>query len=240
VNELIDVRPSSDRFTTTTPGITSRHAFSYGQHYDPDNTSFGLLLAHNDDLLQPGAGYPEHSHRDVDIVSWVVSGALRHADDLGSVEIVAAGTAQCLNAGSGVRHAETNAADGVTRYVQIWLAPSEDGKPAYGTKTIAGGGFVPLASGLDQPGLLRLRAPATFGVARLAVDEVADLEGAPFVHLTAVRGAVSLSVADADPIPLADGDTARITGSGAVRIRAVEDAEVLAWVMDVSVESLRR
>jgi redox-sensitive bicupin YhaK (pirin superfamily) len=74
----MDVRRARDRFRTVAPGLDSRHSFSYGPHYDPDNLGFGVLMAHNEDRLAPGAGYDRHAHRGIDIVTWVLSGTLEH------------------------------------------------------------------------------------------------------------------------------------------------------------------
>ena len=80
---IIDVRRAADRFETHADGIVSRHSFSFGPHYDPANTRFGPLVSRNDDVLSLGAGFPEHPHRDLEIVTWVVAGALQHADSTG-------------------------------------------------------------------------------------------------------------------------------------------------------------
>jgi redox-sensitive bicupin YhaK (pirin superfamily) len=228
----VELHLAGTRFETAGGGI------SYGQHYDPANTSFGSLIAHNDDLLAPGAGYDEHPHRDVDIISWVVSGALQHVDDLGSATVVTSGMVQRLSAGSGVRHAEHNTTAEAIRYLQMWIEPAVQGPPSYETETFAGTGFVTLVSGRSPVGL-SLRAPASFAVARLGAGQVAAVDGSAFVHLSVVRGAVEfeaeggpLALAEGGPVALADGDTARITGAARVVVRAGSDAEVLAWVMD--------
>jgi quercetin 2,3-dioxygenase len=230
VGTRVDLHLAAARFETAGGGIVSRHAFSYGQHYDPANISFGSLIAHNDDVLAPGTGYDEHRHRDIDILSWVVAGALRHEDDLGLATVLTPGMVQRLSAGSGVRHAEHNAAAEPTRYVQMWIEPAVEGPPAYETATFAGTGFVTLASGRSPVGL-SLRAPASFAVARLGAGEQAALDGSAFVHLSVVRGTVELEV-EGGPVAMTDGDTARITGAARVAVRAGSDAEVLAWVMD--------
>jgi redox-sensitive bicupin YhaK (pirin superfamily) len=244
VSASVELRHASDRFVTATRGVTSRHAFSFGHHYDAANTSFGLLVAHNDDVLEPGAGYPEHGHREVDIVSWVAEGSLRHTDDHGGVEVVPAGEVQLLVAGSGVRHAEINAGETPTRFVQMWVAPTVDGSPAYGTVRHAGTGFVPLASG-RSPAPLTLRAPATFAVARLHAGEKTELEGAAFVHLSTIGGRVTVAVHDLSAVTrivMDDGDTARITAATAITVTADrhgegserEGVDVLAWLMETS------
>ncbi len=226
----LERHPATARFGTVRDGITSWHAFSYGQHYDPANVGFGLLVAHNDELLAPGAGYGEHRHRDVEILTWVVSGALRHEDDLGTVSVVTPGMVQLLTAGRGVRHSEHNAAPTDTRYVQMWVVADAEARPAYGTASHAGSGFVTLASGRSDVALA-LRAPASFAVARLMSGESASLAGGAFVHLSVVRGSVMVELGD-DKAAMDDGDTVRIAGAGEIAVRAQCDAEVLGWVMD--------
>ena len=110
---IIEVRRAADRLETHADGIVSRHSFAFGPHYDPANTRFGALVTHNDDVLSPGAGFPEHPHRDLEIVTWVVSGALQHADSTGGSAIVRPGMVGRLSTGAGVRHSEINAWSGV-------------------------------------------------------------------------------------------------------------------------------
>lgn len=228
----VDVRPSSSRFVTATDWLESRHSFSYGQHYDPDNVDFGLLVAHNDDLLQPGGGFPDHPHRGVDIVTWVVSGALSHADDVGGGGVVSPGVVQVLSAGRGVRHSEVNAADGVTRYVQMWVSSDDESAPAYSVAAapLGAGDFALIASGSgDAP--LRLRQPAArLFAAALTAGVAAALPLGMYAHVFVVDGAVLLG-----DVPLLAGDAARLsrtTGPGALSITATADAQVLLWAMD--------
>ena len=102
---LLQVQRAGERFVTEVEGIVTQHAFSFGQHYDPANTGFGTLLAHNDERLLSGRGFDDHPHRDTEIVTWVLSGSLLHQDSTGEVGIVHPGLAQRLSAGSGVVHA---------------------------------------------------------------------------------------------------------------------------------------
>ena len=101
-----DIHRNGDRFRTTAPGLDSRHAFSFGPHYDPDNLGFGPLLVSNEDRLDPGTGFERHAHRGVDIVTWMLAGTLEHEDSTGQRHQLSAGSAQRLRAGSGVHHAE--------------------------------------------------------------------------------------------------------------------------------------
>ncbi|HEY5835945.1 pirin family protein, partial [Streptomyces sp.] len=164
---MIDVRRGEDRCSGGEPGagIETRHAFSFGGHYDPDNVRFGLLLACNEERLAPGAGFAEHAHRDTEIVTWVVEGELEHRDGGGRAARLRAGDAQRLSAGGGVRHVERNRGAGVVRFLQMWLHPEVfGGTPEYTVAAApapAGPGLTLLASG--APGAsppLRLRQSA--------------------------------------------------------------------------------
>ena len=143
---------SADRAVTTTDWLSSRHSFSYGSAYDPANTHFGLLLACNEDRLAAGTGFAEHPHRDVEVLTWVVSGSLRHADDAGHHGVARPGVLQRMSAGTGVRHSE-RAGDEPAHYVQMWLRPAEfGGPPRYDT--------VPVGPGLTEVGPLGSRTPS--------------------------------------------------------------------------------
>lgn len=130
----MDVHRADERYPGGDPaaGITSRHAFSFGPHYDPDNLRFGALLACNEERLAPGAGFDEHPHSHTEIVTWVVEGELTHRDSTGHETVVRAGDVQRLSAAGGVRHVERNDAAVPLTFVQMWLAPLDPGgDPAY-------------------------------------------------------------------------------------------------------------
>jgi quercetin 2,3-dioxygenase len=119
---VLEVRLAADRFCTRTDWLTSWHSFSYGPWYDPDNVGFGPLVVNNQDVLAPGAGFDDHRHRDVDIVTFVVAGSLEHADSAGHHEVLRSGELQVLHSGFGVVHSERNASDDQpVEYVQMWI-----------------------------------------------------------------------------------------------------------------------
>lgn len=235
-----DVRRSGSRFVTRTDRVESRHSFSFGPHYDPENTRFGALIAHNDDTLSPGGGFDLHPHRGIDIVTWVVEGALAHSDDAGGSGVVRPGIVQRLCTGRGVRHAEVNASAGPTRYVQMWVMPDGDGadgdgaggdradgggSPDYAiadvTAALADGRFAVIASGVVAAPL-RLRCRATFFAAR--VNGSAAVPDGSLAHLFVATGFVVL-----DGETLHAGDAARITDAAGLFVRG--DADVLAWLL---------
>ncbi|MBA2446321.1 MAG: pirin family protein [Nocardioidaceae bacterium] len=196
---------SADRFVTRSEGRETRHSFSFGQHYDPANTSYGLLVAHNDEILQPGKGYPMHTHRDVEIVTWVVSGTLAHEDSTGFRAVLMPGEALCLRAGLGVEHAEfaDPSASEVTRFVQTWVSPaagaeardpetrrtSTGAAPGQGVLTLVASGD---KARLGETGLLISAPGATLSVLRLGPGEMVALPRTAFVHVFVVSGSVTL------------------------------------------------
>lgn len=232
----IDVRRGGDRFVSRAEGIVSRHSFSFGPHYDPANTAFGCLIAHNDDLLSSGAGFPDHPHRDLEIVTWVLAGALEHSDSEGGSVVLRPGMVGRLSTGSGVHHAEMNASSGDTRYVQMWLLPDAEGLPSHDTADVSGalqaGGFVVVASGIPLAPVRLRRAGPTFLVARIRAGASAVIPAAPLLHVYVGLGAVALDLDER--VALAEGDAARITDAQPVRVEALADAEVLAWAMFAS------
>lgn len=231
---MIDVRRGADRYAGGEPdaGVDTRHAFSFAGFYDPGNVRFGLLVACNEERLAPGAGFEEHTHRDTEIVTWVIEGELEHRDGEGRVARLRAGDAQWLSAGSGVRHVERNASGGGLRFLQMWLTPGVYGvRPDYAAVTSpvpAGPGLTLLASGSpDASPPLRLRQPAAaLHVGRpLTPDQVA-LPPAPFSYVHVLRGTVRLAGAHLHP-----GDAARLTDEQPLTLSTSAAAEYLIWSM---------
>lgn len=221
VGVTIDVRRATERYQggDAAAGITTRHAFSFGPHYDPDNVRFGALIACNEEHLAAGAGFDEHPHRHTEIVTWVVEGELTHRDSAGHETVLRPGDLQHLSAVGGVRHVERNDASGPLTFVQMWLTPRESGgEPSY---------EVVRALPDAAPYPVR-RAGAVLQVRRLAPDGRAVLPSAPYVYVHVVRGRVLLDATHLDP-----GDAARITGvDEPLRAVALTEAELLVWQME--------
>ncbi|PZF82972.1 pirin family protein [Jiangella anatolica] len=240
----VEVRRAGDRFTTPGDGVLSRHSFSFGPHYDPGNVGFGLLVVANDDVASPRGGYPTHPHRDVEIVTWVLSGALVHQDTAGHGGSLEPGVVQRMSAGRGVRHSELAAAAGA-RFVQMWLPPGAPGAdPSYGqadvTANLAGGGLIPVVSGLRRHAgsvAVGLGQPAAaLHVARLRPGDVVTLPSAPFVHVYVARGGI-VDVETAGT--LGEGDAVRVTDEGGRTVTARGDAELLVWEMHAAADLVR-
>src|SRR5262245_39675870 len=119
---IIDVRRKDDRFHTKIGWLDSRHSFSFGGHYDPENTHHGLLLVSNDDVVKGGTGFQTHPHQDMEIVTWVLSGELEHKDSQGNQGIIYPGLAQRMSAGTGIWHSEMNPSGNTdVHFVQMWV-----------------------------------------------------------------------------------------------------------------------
>lgn len=222
------VHRSRDRFRTPLAGGWTRHSFSFGPHYDPDNTCFGALVLHDEHVLEPGAGFPPHPHRDVEVVTWVVDGVLVHEDASGAVRRLGAGSVQRMSAGAGMVHAERAGAVG-TRFIQAWLLPDQPGgAPSYDATTV-------------QPHALRDRllpvcgplaaASGVLHAGRLRPPRSVRLPQGGLRHLFVVRGAVELPEVGR----LEAGDAARLSGPGAAELSALEETEVLLWRMETQV-----
>jgi hypothetical protein len=228
----VDVRRAHERFHTKISWLDSWHSFSFGEHYDPDNTHHGLLLVLNDDVVAGGGGFPPHPHRDMEIVTWVLDGALAHRDSAGHEGVVSRDVAQRMTAGSGIRHSEMNAsAVDEVHLLQMWVPPDTRGlPPAYEQRDVGAdvgrNGLFPLASGREPAAAIHInQRDATLWVARLDAGASVTLPDAPFVHLFVARGTVDLEGSGA----LHEGDAARLTGAGMPRVVAAEDSEVVIW-----------
>jgi len=226
----IEVRRSADWFRTREAGRDSRHLFSFGVHYDPARCGFGWLLAVNEERFDPGAGHAMHRHRDLEIVSWVLDGTLRHDDSSGRHEESGPGVVQRLTAGTGVDHAERAGPDGA-RFVQTWVVPERRGlDPSY-ERVDVGEALDPTSwvslAGAAGPGA-RLHQPgAELRGARLDPPDSVRLPTARFVQVHVTRGEVDLAGVG----PLAPGDSALLTQCEGRRLSAVTRSEVLCWVM---------
>ncbi|MER5364549.1 pirin family protein [Streptomyces sp. NPDC002722] len=217
---MISVHRAEDRFTggDRDAGILTRHAFSFGSFYDPDNLRFGALMACNSERLAPGAGFDEHPHSHTEIVTWVVEGELTHRDSAGHATVVRAGDLQHLGAASGVRHIERNDGDTPLTFIQMWLAPLEPGgEPSYA-----------IVPGLaDSTPYALPAAGATLHVRRLDAGERAAVPDAARVYVHVVAGGVRIG--DERGEELEPGDSLRITGEEGLELVAEGTAEVLIW-----------
>lgn len=213
-----EVLRADQRFHTVGDGVETWHSFSYGEHYDPDRIAFGPVMAINTEHVAPGAGYDEHRHADVEIVTWVLRGALHHEDSTGESGLIRPGTAQRLSAGTGVRHAERNASpDEPLVFVQMMLRSDHEDAPAYAQVDVD-----------PVPGVLTptvtVHAPAELLTLRLDAGQRVVVPEAPR-SLVIVTGG-TLTCGDTE---LHAGDEARLTAAGEYDLRASSAATALIW-----------
>lgn len=184
----MEIRRAGERFRTDDDGITTFHSFSYGRHYDPDNVGFGPVIAINEECLPPGGGYDMHAHSDIDIVTWVLEGALAHEDSTGSSDVIEPGELRWLSAGDGVRHAERNAsASDPLRFLQVMLRSGHGANVAVGTEPTTVHG--PALVHATQDGV------TVDGAELRAGDEARLTAAGPYdVHASASAGALIIEV----------------------------------------------
>lgn len=227
----VDIRRSEDRGVSETGWLQSRHSFSFADYYDPANTHHGLLLVNNDDVVAPAGGFGTHPHRDMEIVTWVLSGKLAHRDSMGNSGVIYPGLAQRMSAGTGIEHSEMNGSDGEpVHFVQMWVVPDTPGlTPSYEQHEVRlGAELTPIASGAVDAAVTVHNRDATLYGAQLQPGDSVELPAARYVHVFVTRGGVSLEHSG----PLTAGDAARLTDAGRQRLLADTDAEVLVWVMN--------
>ena len=231
----VEIQRSEDRFTTRTHWLDSRHSFSFGPHYDPENTNFGLLLVSNDDQVKPGTGFSTHPHRDMEIITWVLDGELEHKDSQGNRGIIVPGDAQRMSAGRGILHSEMNySAITPVHFIQMWVLPdTENIDPGYQQTNVGNlldsGQLFPIASGREHDGAVQIhQKQAVLWGARIPSGKSIQLPDSPMAHLYVARGAVQIEEAGV----LNKGDAARMTAAGSRRITALpenKDTEILLW-----------
>jgi redox-sensitive bicupin YhaK (pirin superfamily) len=167
--------------------LDSHFHFSFDEYYNPDNTNFGILRVLNDDIIQPGEGFPTHPHNDMEIISYVVQGELSHKDSMGNAHTITRGHAQYMSAGTGVTHSEYNYGAGELRFMQMWILPDKKGyKPNYGDHRFAwedrNGKWLPIASSYNNEAStapIRIHADANVYAAFLSAGESIDFKLAP-------------------------------------------------------------
>jgi quercetin 2,3-dioxygenase len=229
----LDVRRADTRPHTRAGWLDSHHSFSFGPHYDPENLGHGLLLVNNDDIVLPGNGFSTHPHRDMEIVTWVLSGRLEHNDTLGNQGEIYPGLAQRMSAGTGIWHSEMNPSGAeAVHFVQMWVVPdTESASPGYQQLDIndelARGELVPIASGRGHESAISIRQRgAVLWGARLPAGRTVKVPDDRHVHLFVADGSADLEGAGV----LSQGDAVRLVGAGEPELTAgPEGAEVLVW-----------
>ena len=234
----VTVRKSEDRGKANFGWLQSRHSFSFGHYYDPSHMGFGSLRVINEDRVAPGGGFPTHPHRDMEIISYVLDGALEHKDSLGTGSVIRPGDVQHMSAGTGVRHSEYNASSKEpVHFLQIWILPEREGlKPSYEQKVF---------EAAEKRGQLRLIGSRSGRDGSVTIHQDADLYatllevGESVTHgLKAGRSAwvqvASGSIA-VNGQKLEAGDGMAVEGAGDLHLEAETSAEVLLFDMAAAV-----
>ena len=227
---MIDIRKFDSLGHADHGWLDARHHFSFADYHDPARMGWGAIRVWNDDRIAAKSGFPPHPHRDMEIITYVRSGAITHQDSMGNQGRTAAGDVQVMSAGTGVRHAEYNLEDEETRLFQIWVQTDRPGaQPDWGAakfpKADRSGRFVTLASGFEaDEGALRINSAARVMGATLKAGETTELrlDPARHVYLVAVQGPIEVNGIRAEP-----RDGVAITGEAKVTIEALEDAEIV-------------
>jgi redox-sensitive bicupin YhaK (pirin superfamily) len=231
---MIDRRPFDKLGHANHGWLNARHHFSFANWYDPARMGWGDLRVWNDDEIGAQSGFPPHGHQDMEIITYVRTGAITHKDSLGNEGRTGAGDVQVMSAGRGVQHAEYNLEDETTTLFQIWIMPrARGGDPSWGAKPFPkadrSGKFTVLASGFDDDlagdnAALPIRAEARMAGATLSAGEEADwtLAAGRHAYLVSAKGEVEVN-----GVALSARDGAAIKDEPVIKVRALSDAEIV-------------
>ena len=228
---MLTLRAAADRGHANHGWLDSWHSFSFANYHDPAHVHFGPLRVINEDRIAAGGGFGAHPHRDMEILSYVIEGALAHKDSIGNVGTIVPGEVQRMSAGTGVVHSEFNHHEGVTHFLQIWIVPDRQGvAPSYEQKTFPAAekrGRLRLVASPDAAeGSVRIHQDARLHAGLFDGSEAADLALAPgrlgYVHV--VRGQLQVNGQR-----LQAGDALKLQDEPAVRLDNGVDAEVLVF-----------
>lgn len=227
---MIDIIPSEKRHFGDHGWLQARWHFSFSDYHDPKNMNWGPLRVFNDDVVQPGGGFPMHPHRDMEIITYVIEGELKHKDHMGHVGRIGPGDVQVMSAGKGVMHSESNPSKvNATRLLQMWVMPREGGaQPKYADRKYDRSDrlnrlFLIVSSG-DVPGTLTIGQDARFYVSALEKTQevTTTLSTGRLGYLFVITGEVTLNAQ-----ALHDGDQARVVNETELKITATRDSELI-------------
>jgi quercetin 2,3-dioxygenase len=221
---------AKDRFHLESDWLSAYWLFSFDRYYDPNNVTFGPLRVFNHDTVAGGGGFPTHSHREMEIVTYLLEGALRHKDSTGGAGLIRAGEVQRMTAGTGVAHSEFNPSEEEpAKLLQMWVLPERAGlTPSYEQRQFTleqrAGALLPIASGQGAPGAVKIHQDATFYVSRLRPgDRVAhELKPGRRAFFYVIEGEVTLNEER-----LSEGDQARVTDVAELDIVGARESEVI-------------
>ena len=227
---MIELRPFDTLGAADHGWLDARHHFSFASYYDPARMGWGRIRVWNDDTIAAKSGFPPHPHDNMEIVTFVRTGAITHEDSLGNKGRTVAGDVQVMSAGTGIRHSEFNLEDETTTIFQIWILPDSQGEAAAWDqrafpRASRDGGFEVLASGTPEAdGALSIRADARVAAASLKAGQTAEWKAGPGRHqyLVAQTGRIRVNGVEAGA---RDGIATK--DEGTLRVEALEDAEIV-------------
>lgn len=229
---MVRIRKADQRGLASFGWLTSRHTFSFGEYYDPEHMGFGVLRVINDDQVAPGGGFPPHPHQDMEIISWVLAGALEHRDSLGNGSVIRPGDFQRMSAGTGIRHSEYNASrTEPVHFLQIWIIPDARGiAPGYEQRHIdldaARGRLALIASPDGADASVRLHQDVRIHAGRFDADPPAGCDLAPgrAAWVQVARGRIRVNGE-----ALSAGDGIALSNTSQVLLDEADNAEVLLF-----------
>lgn len=230
----VQVRRSGDRGLGFHGWLKSRHTFSFADYYDPKQMGFRTLRVINEDRIEGGTGFGAHPHRDMEIISYVVTGGLRHEDSMGNRTVIQPGEVQRMSAASGVVHAEYNQLqDEETHFFQIWIMPeSRGGTPGYGQKSFEAelnqGGLVLVVSREGRDGSIDIKQDADLYLARPHAGQTYDFEVrlGRGIWLQVIKGRIEV---DGEEVEAGDGVAVEKAADSLLRLKALDDAEFMLF-----------
>jgi len=229
---MITIRKGVDRGHANHGWLDARHTFSFANYYHPDHVSYRALRVMNEDRINPGAGFPPHSHQDMEIITYVLEGAVAHKDSTGGGGVIKPGMVQYMSAGTGVTHSEFNASEtDMLHLYQIWILPDANGhEPRYEERKIGAardGALALVASGDGREGSIRIHQDADLYASVIKEGEALTHKFAPgrFGWLQVAKGGVELPEGSI----MQAGDGAKIDGEEAVSFKALADSEILLF-----------
>lgn len=229
---MLEIRRSEDRGVGEHGWLSSRHSFSFANYYDPKHMGFGPLLVINEDRVKPGKGFGTHGHNDMEIISYVLEGALAHQDSMGNGSVIEYGNVQRMSAGTGVRHSEFNHSDSDdVHFLQIWLHPNVQGlQPSYEEKHFAPeskkGKWQLIVSPNGKDGSVRVHQDASIYASILDGDDSLEYHWhdmrCGYLHIA--RGSITVN-----GLRLEAGDAIKIVNEPQITVSEAKDAEILLF-----------
>jgi len=234
---MLTVRKSEERGSANFGWLDSKHSFSFGHYFDPKHMGFGPLRVINEDRVAPGGGFPTHPHADMEIISYVLDGALAHKDSIGTGSVIRPGDVQRMSAGTGIRHSEFNASKTEpVHFLQIWIIPERKGiAPSYEQKAFGNGekrGKLRLVGSRDgREGSVTIQRDVDLYATLLAAGETVShvLPAGRIGWVQVARGAATLNGEQ-----LQAGDGVAVETSGRLTLAGTDDAEVLLFDLPAS------